>query len=317
MSDLLLCIDIGGSKLMTGLVEESGRVLASERSEWRALTAQSVMETILEAAHSLLGKNGNPRPAAIGVTIPGLADPKRGYWIEASFSGIRNLDIAPRLQREFGVPAYIDNDGQACALAERLFGVCRDTGDFLYLTVSNGVGGAVFVNDGIYYGAYGNAGEIGHCVVEENGRPCKCGSAGCLEMQASGRAVPLNYEKLGGEGGLSAKAIAQMARAGNGTAQETFALEGYYLGKAIAAACNLLNPAKVVIGGGVSLAFDLFEKPMRDTVRRFLYNGANSALVILPTAFGDMGGLLGAAAVAMCGRKRLHNYAGAAESARE
>ncbi len=313
MRDLILCIDIGGSKLMTGLVNIDGNMLVSERSEWHKLTAESVMETIINSAHALLVRYDGVRPCAIGITIPGLADPQRGYWVEASFSGIRNLDIAPQLQREFGAPAYLDNDGQACALAERVFGVCRDVRDFLYLTVSNGVGGAVFMNDGIYYGAFGNAGEIGHCVVEEQaGRSCKCGGTGCLEMHASGRAIPLNYRDLGGgDEGDSAAAIAALAREGNAIAIQTFAMEGCYLGKAIAAACNLLNPAKVVIGGGVSLSFDLFEKSMRDTIDQYVYKNANSELTVLPTAFGNTGGIMGAAAVAVCGKNHLHNYAGA------
>ena len=313
MRDLILCIDIGGSKLMTGLVDMDGNMLVSERSEWHKLTARSVMDTITDSAHALLRRFDGVQPAAIGITIPGLADPKRGYWVESSFSGIRDLDIAPRLQQAFGAPAYLDNDGQACALAERVFGVCRDVQDFLYMTVSNGVGGAVFMNDGIYYGAFGNAGEIGHCVVEERtGRPCKCGSSGCLEMHASGRAIPLNYFDLGGgQEGDSAAAIATLARTGNRLALSTFAMEGYYLGKAIAAACNLLNPAKVVIGGGVSLSFDLFEKSMLDTIDRYVYRNANSGLTVLPTAFGSAGGIMGAAAVAVCGKNNLHNYAGA------
>ncbi len=174
------------------------------------------MDTIIDSAYTLLRRYDGVRPAVIGITIPGLADPKRGYWVEASFSGIRNLDIAPRLQREFGAPAYLVNDGQACALAERVFGVCPDVRDFLYMTVSNGVGGAIFMNHEIYYGAFKNTGEIGHCVVEEQtGRPCKCGNSGCLEMHASGRAIPLNYVDLGGgQEGDSAAAIAALARAG-------------------------------------------------------------------------------------------------------
>ena len=150
-------------------------------------------------------------------------------------------DVAggPALQAAFGAPAFIDNDGQACALAEKLYGACKDVKDFLYLTVSNGCGGAIFMGDLLYYGASGNAGEIGHVCVEPQGRQCNCGARGCLEMHAAGPALVKNYLEAGGLSQLqgqapNAKAIADLARGGDPAALETYRLEGVYLGRAIA-----------------------------------------------------------------------------------
>ena len=185
--------------------------------------------------------------------------------------------------------------------------------DFLYLTVSNGCGGAIFMGDLLYYGASGNAGEIGHVCVEPQGRQCNCGARGCLEMHAAGPALVKNYLEVGGLSQLqgqapNAKAIADLARGGDPAALETYRLEGVYLGRAIAAACNLLNPSKVIIGGGISLAFDLFQASLWDTLRQYIYWNANQQLTIQPTALGYNGGLLGAAAVAVCGLENRHGW---------
>jgi len=240
----------------------------------------------------------------MGATIPGLADPKKGLWVEASFSGIRDLPFASIMEAEFGLPVRIGNDGNACAMAERLFGSCKDVDHFIWVTVSNGIGGSIFVNSSLYPGSSGNAGEIGHIVVEEgpNARPCKCGLSGCAEMHASGPGLAKNYLSLGGKWETSgepptAKSIAALAWAGEKIAIATYELEGLYLGRAIGAAVNLINPQKVVIGGGVSLGFDLFRPSLTKTLETHVYRNANPGLKVEPTALGYNAALLGAAAI--------------------
>jgi glucokinase len=313
MKRAILAIDIGGSKYVVGLLNENGEIYAKKRHVCTETSGNKILEEITAAAHKLIDENPDYQLEMIGVTIPGLADPKRGYWVEASFSGIHDLAVGPTLKDEFDIPVYIDNDGQACALAERLFGACRDIHDFIYLTVSNGIGGAVFTNDKIYYGAFGNAGEFGHVVVVEDGRQCKCGKCGCLEMYAAGPGIVRNYIELGGSELIDGKRpdaerIAVLTKAGDPVAIETFKMEGYYLGKVIAVACNLLNPARVIIGGGVSLSFPIFEKHLLKDVQRFIYESANKELKIMPSALGYNGGLLGAAAVAVCGCNKKHGW---------
>ena len=300
-----LAFDIGGSKYVVGLVDRKGNILAKKRKVWDSLEARRVIREIIESAESLLEENPHIRPSIIGATIPGLADPGKGLWIEASFSGIRELAVAETLQEHFGLPAFADNDGQACAAAEKLFGSCRDVPNFIYLTISNGIGGAICIDNHLCYGAHNTAGEFGHCIVVENGRLCKCGNCGCLEMHASGPAISRNYAELGGaeppEGRpADAAEIARRARLGEPAAIATFELEGRFLGKVIATACNLVNPQKVVLGGGVSLAFPLFESSLRDTLRTHSYFRANPDVEIEPTRLGYDGGLLGAASISFC-----------------
>jgi glucokinase len=310
-------VDIGGSKFITALVGDTGLVLASEKRLWTLNEAgaipgaESLIADLKHAIRSLLAANPQYRPAAMGATIPGLADPEKGMWIEASFSGIRDLAFGSIMEDEFRLPVSIDNDVRACALAERRWGCCANppVDDFLWVTVSNGIGGCVFARGKPYRGGSGNAGEIGHLIVEEGpaARPCKAGHAGCAEMHASGRALALNYLCLGGQKTVNgeeptAKNIAALARRGDRAALAAYELEGLYLGRAIGAAVNLLSPAKVVIGGGVSLDFALFKTPLEQSFRTHVYQNANPDLVIEPSPLGYKAALLGAAALVLSPR---------------
>lgn len=298
-----LCFDIGGSKYNVGLVREDGEILDQELGRWSGTGAQGVLNDLYDAADRLLNRVAQPQFQRVGITIPGLADPEQGLWLDAPFSGIRNFPIARELERRYGVPARADNDGQACCLAEHCFGSCQGGEDFFYMTVSNGVGGAAFLNGKLYTGL-GGAGEIGHCVVEEqSGRRCPCGGIGCLEAHAAGPGLSRTYQELGGtlaEDGSApdAKEIARRARLGEAIAQETFRLEGEYLGRAIAWVFNLLNLPVVVLGGGISLAFDLFSPSLHQALEHRVFARANPSPLVRPTPLGYNGGLYGAAALA-------------------
>lgn len=307
-----LCFDIGGSKYVAGLLTERGEVLCSRRYPWDTLTAEGVLQALVVSGKALLSEHPDIVPEAIGVTIPGLAKPEEGLWVEASFSGIRDFPIGRLLHEAFSLPVYAENDAKACALAERLFGGAKDTDDFVYLTVSNGVGGAVFAGGRLLYGT-GSAGECGHVTVVEDGRPCKCGKNGCLEMYAAGPGLAKTYAEKTGET-LTGEEIAQKARRGDAAALDVFRLEGVYLGRMIGMAANLLSPRRVVIGGGLSLAFDLYRQELTDTVQSHIYRAANPELEIIPSPLGARGGLYGAAAAAVCGVHGLYGYKGKAVS---
>jgi glucokinase len=322
---IVLAVDIGGSKFVTGLVQKDGTILDSKRHLWsenkpeKPLSAEGLVADITSALRSLLAANPGRKPRVMGATIPGLADPEKGLWVEASFSGIRNLPFASIMEETFRLPVYIDNDVRACALAERTWGCCSGAGipssggipgkpveDFLWITVSNGIGGCVFVNGKPYRGAGGNAGEIGHIIVEEGpaARPCKAGHAGCAEMHAAGPALVRSYLELGGSPAIggeaaTAKSIAALARRGDRAAAAAYDREGLYLGRAIGAAVNLLSPAMVIIGGGLSLDFDLFEPSLEKSLAAHMYQNANPGLVLAASPLGYNAGLLGAAALAV------------------
>lgn len=304
MERTILAIDIGGSKGLVGLVSESGRILRKHRFLWNQLSKNGILRQIIQEVKRLTQDCPTEAFDLIGATIPGLANAEKGLWIESSFSGIRDWPIAQSLAEALGKPCAIDNDANASALAEARFGGGKGLWDFLYITVSNGIGGAAFCGGRLLRGYTNSALEIGHCMTVTNGRECGCGCKGCLEMYASGPAMAKNYLELGGRrlpNGEAAECpdIATRAREGEKAALETFRLEGEYLGYALATACNLLNPQVVFLGGGVSLTFDLFEESLKQTMHRHLYRKANENLTVLQTRLGYDGALLGAAAVAM------------------
>jgi glucokinase len=300
----ILAVDIGGSKYMTGLIRPDGTIIAQERRTWTAYTQPLIRAQLMQAISDMLLAHSDVEIAGGGATIPGLADPESGIWRSTEFMGIKDYAIATDFEREFSIPFFIENDGRACVLAERYFGAGQGCDNFLYITVSNGVGGGLFLNGRLHAGAFGNAGEIGQVVVVENGRLSDDGTAGTLEMYAATAGLVQNYIEAGGDrsepgAGLNGKHIAALARAGYAPATEAFRLEGYYLGKAIAAVHNVLDLEKVILGGGLSLAFDLFKPSLVETVRTQTYKRTYESPEIAVTPLGYTGALFGAAALVL------------------
>lgn len=307
MTSVALAVDIGGSKLKIGLLAEDGQILDSERNEWEHLEKESVVKRIISSCRRILDQHKGLKVSQIGVNVPGLVDKEKGIWIEACFSGIQNVPIAHLLKEAFQLPVYIDNDVNNCALAEKMYGCCQTNENFAWLTISNGCGGALYLNDGLYTGAFGAAGEFGHInVVRDGGNMCGCGNRGCLEAQASGLGIVKNYIALGGNKYCQNKIttamdIAELAKSGDSLAIEIYRKEGYFVGIACASIINIINPEKIVIGGGVSESFDLFQNHIIKTVNQFIYSKANKNVEIVKTTLGCEAALMGAAACAFKG----------------
>ena len=343
-----LAIDLGGSKLLSAVVsvqENEGDRRADlfgivKRPLSKDSGRQGVWNAILSAIDETLKTSGFGMGdiSAIGATIPGVADPKRGYWVFAPFSGIRDFPIADELAERYDKPVFADNDVNACAWGERIFGVCQNVENFLWITISNGIGGGLVLNGRVYPGKYSGAAEIGHFNVVEDGAPCGCGGRGCLEATASGLGIARAYrehvqnasnessllsnsfidewkaylvKKYGMLGeteslklelesidAVDAALIATEARKGNPIALATYREMGGYVGRAASWAANLINPEKIVIGGGVAGAFDLFYPALWEKFQKCVFRQANQFLTIEKTGLGYEAGLLGAASLA-------------------
>ena len=293
----VLAIDIGGSKMLASIVDSDGNPAIVFRKEFSsAVSVSSLTEDILTTAKKAMDATKR-KAEAIGVTIPGVADTIRGLWHYAPFSGVSNFPIGQILEEAFHLPVFIDNDVNACALGERMYGCCRDTDDFAWITISNGVGGAIFSSGQLIRGFSNGAGEIGHIVVEPDGNLCPCSHRGCLEAHASGRAIAAAYEKMTGMQS-TAKKIAQLARIGDQAARQVYNQTGFYLGKAASYIANIVNPEKIVFGGGVSMDFDLLEGSIRDALDQMAFTTTNQGLKLCKTALDYNAALIGAATVA-------------------
>ncbi len=295
----VLCVDIGGSKMIVGVMDADGKILTSRRTQLQKPDKEQLAELLVCACRQVLDEAGEG-VVAIGVAIPGLVDSEKGMWVYAPFSKISQFPIAQLLQEAFGLPVFIENDGNICVIGERRFGLGKTVDDYLWVTISNGVGGGILLGGQLFKGTGGNAGEIGHIKVVDSGRRCGCGGNGCLEAYAAGPGISQTYrERTGSQ--LTAEQIARALQAGDPEALATYELEGLYLGKAIAAAVNLLNVPLVVLGGGVSGSFSLFEGSLQRALKQYLFASGNPNLQVLPTALGYHACLIGTGAHALNG----------------
>ena len=299
----ILAVDIGGSKLLTAMADVSAEGEVSFSGEVRrdlaaGLGKDEIFAAVTDAVdRTLLLTGAGNGFDALGVTIPGLADPKTARWLYAPFSGIRDFPIGELLARKYNCPVCGENDVNACAWAERLFGACRGVDDFLWVTVSNGIGGGLVLGGKIFAGHFGCAAEFGHLKVVDGGALCGCGGHGCLEAEAAGPAIARRYAQKTGKEGLSARDIAEAARRGDPDAREVFRKTGELLGKGAAAAANLLNPEAIVFGGGVAEAFDLFREGLKEKFNADIMTFANKNIRILKTELGYEAGLFAAASL--------------------
>lgn len=297
---MTLAVDIGGSKLTVGIVTAQGSVLVKRRFALPKISDPEVLlDTVIEKSTGVLEDVGSSRIRCAGVTIPGLADPGRGMWVYSPFSGIESYPIAEALSRRLGFDVRIENDVNACAIGERAFGVCTGCEDFLWVTLSNGVGGGLILGGRVYRGATGFAGEVGHTVAVRGGLKDDAGIAGALEAYASGRGIRARYRQLSGrvpENG--AVGVARLARRGDRHALSVFDTVGVCVGAVVAAAVNLLNLPTVVLGGGVSQSFDLFCDALRRTIAAEVFSAANPNPRVVVSRFPTEAALLGAAALA-------------------
>ncbi|MCI8270079.1 MAG: ROK family protein [Lachnospiraceae bacterium] len=306
---VVMAVDIGGSKYAVGLVRENGTIICKRRYDWKHISAESVIEEICESMQEMMAANPWEIVHSIGITITGLTDPMTGVWISSCFMDIYELPVGRMIRERFGRPVFIENDCNASAVAERKFGLCKKTDHFVYLTVSNSIGGALFLNGRLYRGGMGFAGEIGNCWVDEELPPGRGNKdkrkRNALENVASGRGLVQTYLKLGGDKKIEGETpdgvgIALLAKEGDLTAKKAFEMEGRYLGQVIATCIMLLNPERVIIGGGVAMSFELFKESLMEVVK----NEAKSLRGYFPkiqvTALGYDSGLLGAAAIALC-----------------
>jgi len=298
----ILAIDIGGSKLAAGIVDKSGNVLCIDKEQLPAGTNKdSLLDIIKNKCDKIAAAHDFDK---IGITIPGLADAKNGVWVYAPFSGINNFPIAEIIGGMYNKRVWIENDVNACAVGEKIFGCCKNINDFIWITISNGIGGAVFADSRLYTGHGGNAGEIGHIKVRENDSVdnfaflCGCGEYGCVEAVAAGPGITKNYYNLTGVK-ISAEQIAEKARTGDNSAIDIMYVTGYYIGKALASAINMLNPEAVIFGGGVSQSFDLIEPGIKDALEKYMFKAANKDIKLMQTALKYNAALIGAAAITL------------------
>jgi predicted NBD/HSP70 family sugar kinase len=233
----------------------------------------------------------------MGVGIPALMD-LAGSLVLAPNLGWRDVAILPRLKEAFNFPVYVDNDTKAAALAEKLFGSCRDVTDFVYITGHSGVGGGLYLGGRLYRGASGFAGEVGHVKIVSGGRPCGCGGRGCLEAYVSESSILARLA----ERGIELKdvwEIAGRAREGDERVLDILAETGSYLGLAVGNLINLANPERVVLGGNLAVVADCLLPTMTEAIAKSALEPSRKDIDIVVSPLGAESVPMGGVALAL------------------
>jgi glucokinase len=275
---LTIGVDLGGTKIAAGVVDEEGTILEQVR---RDTPTADLGATALAIIEMILDLRRRHRVEGVGVGVAGYIDRDR---ITVRFSPNleprsqwRNVPFASRLAEATGLPVVVENDANCAAWGEFRFGAGKDAEDLLLVTVGTGVGGGLVTSGRLYRGTFGIGAEIGHLRVVPAGMECGCGQYGCLEQYASGRAIVREARDrllldapeaaslsalVGGDPlKLSGPMITAQARAGDPLCRDIIAEVGRWLGEGVASLVAVLDPGLVAIGGGVAEAGDLLVKP--------------------------------------------------------
>jgi glucokinase len=315
--NLVLGIDLGGTKILSSVIDENGEMLARDHSVTPATSGQeAVVQAMVESVHQALSQLGMDMSGiqAVGIGAPGPSNPETGMlFASPNLPGWKDVPIRDIMEEQLGKKTFLINDANAAAVGEFYFGAAKDVKHAIYVTVSTGIGGGIVIDGKLLTGAAGTAAEIGHMTIDDKGPLCNCGNHGCWETLASGTALARKARErigLGAEtsilelasgdvGQVTAKIIQMAAEAGDALAAELIADNAYYLGVGFANLLNIFNPEMIVIGGGLSNIGDRLLVPAYEEAARRAYTSAYEAVRFAPAALGRNSGVLGAAAHAV------------------
>ena len=288
-------IDVGGTKILAGVVERDGTVLRTERRETPTESTQAFMEGLAAVADDLRDDS----VAAVGIGIPSTIDQREGTSVFSVHVPIEGVPLRERAEQYLGLPVAIDNDANAAAVAEWTIGAGRGTQHMVMLTLGTGIGGGLILGGRLYRGSSGAAAELGHMVIEFDGPECRgaCNGRGHFEAVVSGTAAgELAQELLGGDAG--SRQLVAAARDGDVRAIDGLAGMGRKLGAGLASLVNAFDPEMIVIGGGFGEELDLLLEPALEILHRDALPPGRDRVRVVPAELGEDAGMVGAGLIA-------------------
>ena len=309
---LTIGIDIGGTKVAAGAVDEQGGIVASARRDTPSHDPTKIEEIIADVVRELQATHD---VEAVGIGAAGFVDASRSTVIFAPNLAWRDEPLRKAIEARCGLPVVVENDANAAAWAEARFGAGRGEKYLVMLTLGTGLGGGLVIDGQLYRGRFGVAAELGHITVEPGGRRCGCGGRGCWERYASGRALVREAQEIaslspaiasrmldlagGRPEGITGLAVTQAAQDGDEGALEAFRVVGTWLGHGMAAMAAVLDPGMFVLGGGVSAAGELLREPaMRTLQERITARAYREMPTVRIAELGPEAGIVGAADLA-------------------
>ncbi|MFH1407072.1 MAG: ROK family protein [Candidatus Omnitrophota bacterium] len=312
----ILAVDLGGTATKLALLNLRGKILKKISIPTRAYKGKkALIAAIQKTIQALLLGNGigKSKVKGMGVGVPGLVDYNRGIIHNLiNIPGWHNVALKDILQRKLKLPCFVDNDANVMALGELVFGAGKGAKNIVCLTVGTGVGGGIIINGKLYRGRSFSAGEIGHIPINEDGPHCNCKGNGCVEAYVGNRYVSKEVIKKLKRGekskvfnfvkrlsDITPEVLYKAAKRGDKFSKNMWNEIGNHLGFMLAGVVNLLNPERIIIGGGVSKAGKFLFEPLRRRVLRQAMAIPAKACRILPAKLGEDAGLIGAAALVM------------------
>jgi glucokinase len=317
-------VDLGGTKLLAGAVDPRLGVHHRVHRSVSGLSQRPLLDLCVEAVTEARESAG-AEVAAVGFGLPALIDRTTGKVAAGVHTPLADVAFADVMAERLGVPVFVDNDGNASALAEHRAGAARGIDDVVVLTLGTGIGGGLILGGRLYRGFKGGAGELGHMEIDFDGPRCSdnCPGRGCAEIFVSGTALVREATRLAEERPdsglgralragrlLAGPLVTELAHDGDPAAREVVALLGERLGVVITSLANIFNPQMVVVGGGVIAAGELLLAPARRLVRERTLPYFAESLQIVAARFGIEAGMIGAAALAYEGLAQMEEMVG-------
>lgn len=302
-------VDVGGTKIAAGLVTPEGELLSYSRYP----TADGPEELLDSLARTVEEAAAGEETEAVCLAVPGLLLAEESKVVSSpNLRAIEGLPLKSELESRTGLTVTVENDANAAAWGEFVFGAGSEVENLVFVTLGTGVGGGVIMAGNLLRGTQGAGGELGHTTLHATGPRCNCGNRGCFEIMASGTAIERRAYKVAGERpesvlggmvasdprGFSGEEVTELAQGGDALSVCIMRETGVWLGIGIANFVNVFNPEAVAVGGGVVEAGDLILEPARREVRLRARSPSRDLSEIKPATLGERSGLLGAAALA-------------------
>ncbi len=304
-------IDVGGTNVKIALVDSDGKIGYSNTIPTRAeMGYEYTINNMKQAIRDLMTetKLSAKDIEGIGFGLPGQVDFKSGIVrLITNIPGWVEIPLAKMIEDEFHIPTRIDNDVRCAALGELNFGAGKGCENLICITVGTGIGSGLIINGKLVRGASNAAGEIGHIKLQMHDGPiCGCGDTGCLEAFASGPSIvamaeeyimggkSTKYREMANGGTITPFIVAEAAKAGDPVARRIFTRMGEYIGIGMASVVNLLNPERIIVGGGVADAGDILLNPLKETIKKRAMKIAGETVQVVPAQLGNTAGVIGA-----------------------
>lgn len=299
-------IDLGGTTVSMGLVNDRHEIV--EKLEGLSCCeegADAVISRMMEMIEKLMEKAGNPAVSTIGLGCPGVLDRGKGTVLYSNNIKWQQVSVGDKLRQRFQVPVNVENDANCAAVGEYLAGAGRGSRQMVMVTFGTGIGGGIIFDGKLYHGKHGNSNIIGHILIEKDGKECTCGRRGCWECYASATALLGQAKQAGVFEGIadreiSGKEFFKALKDKKTAAISVFEKYTDYVAEGIADLVNVLDPERIVLGGGISAQGDVLLDPVKKKVRQKIYFREMETTDILCSMLANDAAIIGAANLQAC-----------------